>query len=153
VRIEKLKEALASAEDKLPTGMADAVIVDLNEIEQSLLDIKEKILAGDIEAIDDEMEDIHLALEAVGDAIYSDMLKELNELHAWIQVMRDAEIWRLKKGLRIDDLGRKINDCNVILGSYVSEMAKGHKGSMKSSFAGIVHDFQKYGRGNNKDDR
>ena len=155
-RIEKLKEALTSAKSQLPAGKADAVIVDLNKIEQSLLDIQQKIMAGniDIEAINNEIKDIQKALEAVGDTIYSDMLKELNELHAWIQVMKDAEIWRLKKGLSIDDLGKKINDCNAILGSYMSEMAKGHKGSMRSSFAEIVHDFQqKYGRGNNNDDR
>jgi tetratricopeptide (TPR) repeat protein len=155
-RIEKLKEALTSAKSQLPAGKADAVIVDLNKIEQSLQDIQQKIMAGniDIEAINNEIKDIQKALEAVGDTIYSDMLKELNELHAWIQVMKDAEIWRMKKGLSIDDLGKKINDCNAILGSYMSEMAKGHKGSMRSSFAEIVHDFQqKYGRGNNKDDR
>jgi hypothetical protein len=155
-RIEKLKEALTSAKSQLPAGKADAVIVDLNKIEQSLQDIQQKIMAGniDIEAINNEIKDIQKALEAVGDTIYSNMLKELNELHAWIQVMKDAEIWRMKKGLSIDDLGKKINDCNAILGSYMSEMAKGHKGSMKSSFAEIVHDFQqKYRRGNNNNDR
>lgn len=153
-RIEKLKEAITNMENQLPQNKAQEVIAKLNAIEEDLKELKSQITAGnlDVKQIDEKIKNIKEALDDIGDTIWSNMLKELDELHAWMQLMKDTRNWRMKKGLSIEDIDNKIKDADSILGHYISEMAKGHKGSMSGSFSDIVHQYREiYCEGHDKE--
>ncbi len=140
-RINKLKEAVESLRARIGNTEADTLLQKLEKVKTALEDLRG--LIND----DAKLTELNTQMKAIQDAIgelhntaIKEALKEMDNMQAWIQLMKETRgIW-MKKGMNTDDLDTKIHLGEDTLGQYISELAAGRK--MGGRFPDIIQSFR-----------
>jgi DNA-binding FrmR family transcriptional regulator len=139
-RIGKLKETVETLRERIGNDQAKALLQKLEKIEIEL-----KTLRG---LVDDDatLTELNIQMRAIQDAIgelhntaIRDALREMDSMHAWIQLMKETRGIMLKKGFNTNDLDAKIRLGENTLGETIRDLQVGRK--IDSRFSDIIKSF------------
>ena len=98
--------------------------------------------------VDDDatLTELNIQMRAIQDAIgelhntaIRDALREMDSMHAWIQLMKETRGIMLKKGFNTNDLDAKIRLGENTLGETIRDLQVGRK--IDSRFSDIIKSF------------
>jgi hypothetical protein len=140
-RINKLEEAVNTLKARIGTTEADTLIQKLEKVKTELEHLK--TLVNDeatLAELNTQMKAIQDAIGELHNTAIREALKEMDNMQAWIQLMKETRgIW-MKRGININDLDAEIKLGENNLGQYISELASGRK--IGSRFPDIIQSFR-----------
>jgi DNA-binding FrmR family transcriptional regulator len=140
-RIDKLEEAVNTLKARIGDTEADTLLQKLEKVRTALEGLR-KLVTDDatLAELNTQMKAIQDAIGELHNTALKEALKEMDNMQAWIQLMKETRgIW-MKRGMNTHDLDTKIHLGEDTLGQYISELTAGRK--MGSRFPDIIQSFR-----------